>query len=123
MIIPGSKLLVADNCGAKLVECIGFLGNSVIKWAEVGDIITVVVKSAIPNGKVLKAQKYKAVIVRTKSPLRRSDGSLLKFDTNAAVLINTKGEMIGSRVFGPVPRYELREKAFLQILSLAPEAR
>ena len=123
MIISGTKLLVADNSGAKLVECIGFLGNSVIRWASVGDIITVVIKAAIPNGKVSKAQKYKAVIVRTKAPIRRPDGSILKFDTNAAVLINTKGEMIGSRVFGPVPRNELREKAFLQILSLSEEAR
>lgn len=123
MIIFGTKLLVADNSGAKLVECIGFLGNSVTRWAEVGDTITVVVKSAIPNGKVEKAQKYKAVIVRTKSPIRRQDGSMLKFDTNAVVLVNTKGEMIGSRVFGSVARNELREKSFLQILSLCEEVR
>lgn len=123
MIMSGTRLLVADNSGAKLVECIGFLGNSVVRWASVGDIIMVVVKSAIPRGKVAKSQKYRAVIVRTKSPVRRSDGSFLKFDTNAVVLINTKGEMIGSRVFGSVPRNELREKAFLQILSLSEEAR
>ena len=125
MIISGTKLLAADNSGAKIIECIGFLGNSVIRWASVGDIITVVVKSIKDpkKAKVAKSQKYKAVIVRTKSSIRRSDGSILKFDTNAAVLINTKGEMIGSRVFGPVPRNELREKAFLQILSLSEEAR
>ncbi len=123
MIIHETRLKVADNSGAKEVQCIGFLGNSRLRWASVGDIITVVVKDAIPRGKVEKAQKYKAVIVRTKSPIRRQDGSILKFDTNAVVLINSKGEMIGSRVFGPVPRNEMREKAFLQILSLSEEAR
>jgi large subunit ribosomal protein L14 len=123
MIIHETRLKVADNSGAKEVQCIGFLGNSRLRWASVGDIITVVVKDAIPRGKVEKAQKYKAVIVRTKSPIRRPDGSILKFDTNAVVLINSKGEMIGSRVFGPVPRNEMREKAFLQILSLSEEAR
>ena len=123
MIIHETRLKVADNSGAKEVQCIGFLGNSRLRWASVGDIITVVVKDAIPRGKVEKSQKYKAVIVRTKSPIRRPDGSILKFDTNAVVLINSKGEMIGSRVFGPVPRNEMREKAFLQILSLSEEAR
>lgn len=123
MIIAGTILKVADNSGAKTAKCIGFMGSSRVRWAEVGDTITVVIKSAIPNGKAAKAQKYKAVIVRTKSPIRRKDGYFISFDTNAVVLIDNKGELIGTNVFGAVARDELRERSFAKILSLAKETR
>ena len=120
MIQMQSKLDVADNSGAKLVQCIKVLGGSKRRTAGVGDIIVVSVKEAIPRGRVKKGEVLKAVIVRTKKEIRRRDGSAIRFDTNAAVLVNAQGEPIGTRIFGPVTR-ELRSKNLMKIVSLAPE--
>ena len=120
MIQMQSKLDVADNSGAKLVQCIKVLGGSKRRTAGVGDIIVVSVKEAIPRGRVKKGEVLKAVIVRTKKEIRRQDGSDIRFDTNAGVLVNAQGEPIGTRIFGPVTR-ELRSKNLMKIVSLAPE--
>ena len=120
MIQMQSKLDVADNSGAKLVQCIKVLGGSKRRTAGVGDIIVVSVKEAIPRGRVKKGEVLKAVIVRTKKEVRRQDGSAIRFDTNASVLVNAQGEPIGTRIFGPVTR-ELRAKNLMKIVSLAPE--
>ncbi|MCD6223375.1 MAG: 50S ribosomal protein L14 [Deltaproteobacteria bacterium] len=120
MIQLQSKLKVADNSGAKEIMCIKVLGGSKRRYAYIGDIIVAAVKKAIPEGKVKKGDVVKAVIVRTKKESRRADGSYVKFDDNAAVIINDQGEPIGSRIFGPVVR-ELRAKNFMRIISLAPE--
>jgi large subunit ribosomal protein L14 len=113
-------LEVADNSGAKKIACIGILGGSSGKYAAIGDVITASVKEAAPDGNVKKGQVVKAVVVRTVDALRRRDGSYIRFDQNAAVLINDAREPIGTRVFGPVAR-ELRDKKFMKIVSLAPE--
>jgi len=120
MIQMQTKLSVADNSGAKKVACIKVLGGTRRRYASVGDIIVVSVKEAIPNSKVKKGDVMKAVVVRTKKEIGRVDGSTLKFDENAAVLINEQGEPIGTRIFGPVAR-ELRAKRYMKIVSLAPE--
>lgn len=120
MIQMQSNLDVADNSGARRVQCIKVLGGSKRRFASVGDIIVVSVKDAIPRGRVKKGDVHRAVIVRTAKEIRRPDGSTIKFDTNAAVLINKNGEPIGTRIFGPVVR-ELRAKRFMKIISLAPE--
>lgn len=120
MIQEYTNLAVADNTGAKRVRCIRLLGGSKKKYGEVGDEIIVSVRAAIPGGTVKKGQVSKAVIVRTKKALRRRDGSHIRFDENAAVLINDAKEPRGTRIFGPVAR-ELREKQFMKIVSLAPE--
>ena len=120
MIQNETKLDIADNSGAKKVQCIKVLGGSKRKYASVGDIIVVSVKEAIPRGRVKKGDIHKAVIVRTSKEIRRVDGSAIRFDKNAAVLINNQFEPIGTRIFGPVTR-ELRAKNFMKIVSLAPE--
>ncbi|MCB0261583.1 MAG: 50S ribosomal protein L14 [Calditrichaeota bacterium] len=120
MVQEQTRLSVADNSGAKKVMCIRVLGGSGKKSATVGDIIVVSVKSAIPNAPVKKGQVSRAVIVRTKKEVRRADGSYIRFDENAAVLLDAQGEPRGTRIFGPVAR-ELRDKAFMKIVSLAPE--
>lgn len=120
MIQMQTNLDVADNSGARRVQCIKVLGGSHRKTAAVGDIIVVPVKEAIPRGRVKKGDVHRAVIVRTAFPVRRPDGSIIRFDRNAAVLINKQGEPIGTRIFGPVTR-ELRAKRFMKIVSLAPE--
>jgi large subunit ribosomal protein L14 len=120
MIQEESNLVVADNSGAKKVRCIRVLGGSDRRYAGVGDLIIVSIKSAIPGGTVKKGEVSKAVIVRTKKETRRKDGSYIRFDENAAVLINAENEPRGTRIFGPVAR-ELREKQFMKIISLAPE--
>jgi large subunit ribosomal protein L14 len=120
MIQTQSYLEVADNSGARRVMCIKVLGGSHRRYAAVGDIIRVTVKEAIPRGKVKKGQVMKAVVVRTKKGVRRQDGSLIKFDDNAAVLLNASEAPIGTRIFGPVTR-ELRSEKFMKIISLAPE--
>jgi large subunit ribosomal protein L14 len=120
MIQMETNLDVADNSGARRVQCIKVLGGSKRKYATVGDIIVVSVKDAIPRGRVKKGQVLKAVVVRTAKGVRRSDGSLIRFDHNAAVLINAQGEPVGTRVFGPVTR-ELRNKNHMKIMQLAPE--
>jgi large subunit ribosomal protein L14 len=120
MIQEETNLVVADNSGAKKVRCIRVLGGSGRKYASVGDLIVVSVKAAIPNGTVKKGEVSRAVIVRTKKEVRRKDGSYIRFDENAAVLINNQNEPKGTRIFGPVAR-ELREKQFMKIVSLAPE--
>lgn len=120
MIQEYTKLSVADNSGAQKVQCIRLLGGSKKKYGYVGDVIVVAVKSAIPNAGVKKGDVSKAVIVRTKKEIRRPDGSYIRFDENAAVLINDQLEPRGTRIFGPVAR-ELREKQFMKIVSLAPE--
>ena len=120
MIQMQTKLDVADNSGARRVQCIKVLGGSKRRTAAVGDVIVVTVKEAIPRGKVKKGQVMSAVVVRTKKGLRRQDGSLIKFDDNAAVLLNTNLAPIGTRIFGPVTR-ELRTERFMRIISLAPE--
>lgn len=120
MVQEETNLVVADNSGAKKVRCIRILGGHGKKYASVGDIIVVAVKSAIPNAPVKKGTVQKAVIVRTKKEVRRRDGSYIRFDENAAVILNDKGEPRGTRIFGPVAR-ELREKNFMKIVSLAPE--
>jgi len=120
MIQEETNLVVADNSGAKKVRCIRVLGGSDRKYASVGDLIVVSVKTAIPNGQVKKGEVSRAVIVRTKKEVKRNDGSYIRFDENAAVLINPQNEPRGTRIFGPVAR-ELREKQFMKIVSLAPE--
>lgn len=120
MIQTQTILKVADNTGAKLVMCIKVLGGSKRKYASIGDVIKVAVKDAMPRGKVKKGEVYNAVIVRTAKGVRRSDGSLIKFDGNAVVILNNKHEPIGTRIFGPVTR-ELRTTNFMKIISLAPE--
>jgi len=120
MIQVETKLDVADNSGARKVQCIKVLGGSRRKYASVGDIIVVSVKEAIPRGRVKKGQVLKAVVVRTAKDIKRPDGSVIRFDGNAAVLVNNQGEPIGTRIFGPVPR-ELRAKNHMKIISLAPE--
>jgi large subunit ribosomal protein L14 len=120
MIQTQSYLDVADNSGARRVMCIKVLGGSKRRYARVGDLIKVTVKEAIPRGKVKKGQVMTAVVVRTKKGVRRSDGSLIKFDDNAAVLLNNQEAPIGTRIFGPVTR-ELRGEKFMKIISLAPE--
>lgn len=120
MIQQESRLLVADNSGAKEVLCIRVLGGTKRRYASVGDKIVVTVKSAVPAGNVKKGQVSPAVVVRTKKEVRRPDGSYIRFDDNAVVLLNTTGEMRGTRIFGPVAR-ELREKQYMKIVSLAPE--
>ena len=120
MISVETNLDVADNSGARRVQCIKVLGGSKRKTASVGDVIVVSIKEAIPRGKVKKGDVHQAVIVRTAKEIHRADGSSIRFDTNAAVLINKQGEPIGTRIFGPVTR-ELRAKKFMKIISLAPE--
>ncbi len=120
MIQMQTNLDVADNSGARRVQCIKVIGGSKRKYAHIGDIIVVSVKEAIPRGRVKKGQVMKAVVVRTAKGVRRPDGSLIRFDRNAAVLINQSGEPIGTRIFGPVTR-ELRAKNHMKIISLAPE--
>jgi len=120
MIQMQSNLDVADNSGAKRVQCIKVLGGAKRKYASVGDIIVVSIKEAIPRGKVKKGDVRKAVIVRTAKEVRRDAGTAIRFDTNAAVIINNNNEPIGTRIFGPVVR-ELRAKNFMKIISLAPE--
>ena len=120
MIQMQTNLDVADNSGARRVQCIKVLGGSHRRTATVGDIIVVSVKEAIPRGRVKKGDVHQAVIVRTAKEIRRADGSSIRFDRNAAVLINKQGEPIGTRIFGPVTR-ELRAKKFMKIISLAPE--
>ena len=120
MIQMQTNLDVADNSGARRVQCIKVLGGSKRKYASVGDIIVVSIKDAIPRGRVKKGDVSKAVVVRTAKEIRRADGSSIRFDRNAAVLIDKQGEPIGTRIFGPVTR-ELRAKQFMKIISLAPE--
>ncbi|MEE9299496.1 MAG: 50S ribosomal protein L14 [Alphaproteobacteria bacterium] len=120
MIQAETNLIVADNSGARRVQCIKVLGGSRRRTASVGDVIVVTVKEAIPRGKVKKGEIHRAVIVRTKKEVRRTDGSIIRFDRNAAVLITPQGELIGTRIFGPVTR-ELRAKRYMKIISLAPE--
>ena len=115
-----STLSVADNSGAKSIQCIKVLGGSKRRFASIGDVIVVTVKDAIPRGKVKKGEIHKAVIVRTSKEIARSDGSSIRFDKNSAVLINPNGEPLGTRIFGPVTR-ELRTKKYMKIISLAPE--
>ena len=120
MIQQESRLSVADNSGAKEVLCIRVLGGSKHRYASVGDKIVVTVKNAIPGGNVKKGDVSRAVVVRTKKEYRRADGSYIRFDENAAVLLNEADEPVGTRIFGPVAR-ELRDKQFMRIVSLAPE--
>ncbi|MDH3430498.1 MAG: 50S ribosomal protein L14 [Gammaproteobacteria bacterium] len=120
MIQMQTVLDAADNSGARRVQCIKVLGGSKRRYAGVGDVIKVSVKDAIPRGKVKKGEIYNAVVVRTRKGVRRSDGSLIRFDGNAAVLLNARLEPIGTRIFGPVTR-ELRTNRFMKIISLAPE--
>ena len=120
MIQMQSRLTVADNSGARELQCIKVLGGSHRRYAGIGDVIKVSVKEALPRGRVKKGDVYNALIVRTKKGVRRRDGSVLRFDSNAAVLLNNKLEPIGTRVFGPIAR-ELRSERFMTISSLAPE--
>ncbi len=120
MIQTESYLDVADNSGARRVMCIKVLGGSHRRYARIGDVIKVTVKEAIPRGKVKKGQVLTAVVVRTKKGVRRSDGSIIRFDDNAAVILNAQNAPIGTRIFGPVTR-ELRSEKFMKIISLAPE--
>lgn len=120
MIQQESRLKVADNSGAKEVLCIKVLGGSKKRYASIGDTIVVSVKHVLPSGNMKKGAVAKAVVVRTKKEIRRPDGSYIRFDDNAAVILNEAGEMSGTRIFGPVAR-ELREKEFMKIVSLAPE--
>ncbi|MGD8426565.1 MAG: 50S ribosomal protein L14 [Balneolaceae bacterium] len=120
MIQAQTKLNVADNSGARQLQCIKVLGDSKRRYARIGDLISCSVKTAIPGGNVKKGEVVKAVIVRTKKEIRRRDGSYIRFDENAAVIINKESEPVGTRIFGPVAR-ELREKNFMRIVSLAPE--
>lgn len=119
MIQSESNLEVADNSGARRVQCIRVLGGSKRRWASVGDVIIVTVKEAIPRGRVKKGDVHRAVVVRTSKEIRRPDGTSIRFDRNAAVLINPAGEPIGTRIFGPVTR-ELRARQYMKIISLAP---
>ena len=120
MIKEETNLVVADNSGAKKIRCIRVLGGHDRRYASVGDLIVVAVKSAIPGAPVKKGEVSRAVVVRTKKEIRRKDGSYIRFDENAAVLLNQQGELRGTRIFGPVAR-ELRERQFMKIISLAPE--
>ena len=120
MIQVETNLLVADNSGARKVQCIKVLGGSKRRYASVGDVIVVSIKEAIPRGRVKKGEIARAVVVRTAKDIRRPDGSAIRFDSNAAVLITPQGEPIGTRIFGPVTR-ELRSKRYMKIISLAPE--
>ena len=120
MIQMQTTLDVADNSGARQVMCIKVLGGSHRRYATIGDVIVVSVKSAIPRGRVKKGEVQQAVIVRTRAPLHRKDGTVIRFDRNAVVLINKQHEPIGTRIFGPVTR-ELRDEDFMRIISLAPE--
>ena len=120
MIQQESRLTVADNSGAKEVLCIRVLGGTGKRYARIGDKIVVSVKSAIPSGNIKKGTVFKAVVVRTRKEIRRPDGSYIRFDNNAVVLLGATGEMRGTRIFGPVAR-ELRDKQFMKIVSLAPE--
>jgi large subunit ribosomal protein L14 len=120
MIQVETNLTVADNSGARRVQCIKVLGGSKRRFASVGDVIVVSIKEAIPRGRVKKGEVVRAVVVRTAKDIRRSDGSAIRFDRNAAVLITKEGEPIGTRIFGPVTR-ELRAKRYMKIISLAPE--
>jgi large subunit ribosomal protein L14 len=120
MIQAETNLIVADNSGAKKIRCIKVLGGSGRRYASVGDLIVVSVKAAIPNSAVKKGEVSRAVIVRTKKEVKRDDGSYIRFDENAAVLLNPQNEPRGTRIFGPVAR-ELREKQYMKIVSLAPE--
>ncbi|HIF61383.1 MAG TPA: 50S ribosomal protein L14 [Candidatus Pelagibacter sp.] len=120
MIQVQTELQVADNTGARIVECIKVLGGSKRRYASVGDSIVISVKEAIPNGKVKKGSVHKAIVVRTKFSIHRNDGSKVKFDNNAVVITDEKGEPVGTRIFGPVTR-ELRAKGQTKIMSLAPE--
>jgi large subunit ribosomal protein L14 len=120
MIQTETMLDVADNSGARRVQCIKVLGGSKRRYAHIGDVIKVTIKEAIPRGRVRKGQVMDAVVVRTKSGVRRADGSLIRFDENAAVLLNPQLQPVGTRIFGPVTR-ELRTEAFMRIISLAPE--
>ena len=120
MIQMQTNLEVADNSGARRVQCIKGLGGSKRKFASVGDVIVVSVKEAIPRGRVKKGEMHRAVVVRTAKGIKRSDGSAIRFDTNAAVLLDQQNEPIGTRIFGPVTR-ELRSKNYMKIISLAPE--
>ncbi len=120
MIQTESRLQVADNSGAREVMCIKVLGGSKRRYASVGDVIVVSIKDALPRGKVKKGDVHRAVIVRTKQPIKRADGSEIQFDGNAAVILNKQNEPVGTRIFGPVTR-ELRSQGFMKIISLAPE--
>lgn len=120
MIQVETFLKVADNSGARKLQCIKVLGGSRRRYASVGDIVKVSVKEAIPRGRVKKGEMYHAVIVRTRKGIRRNDGSSIRFDSNAAVLLNNQMQLIGTRIFGPVTR-ELRTEKFMKIISLAPE--
>ncbi len=120
MIQEETNLVVADNSGAKRIRCIRVLGGHDKRYASLGDLIVVAVKSAIPGAPVKKGEVSRAVVVRTKKEVRRKDGSVIRFDENAAVLLNPQGEPRGTRIFGPVAR-ELRERQFMKIISLAPE--
>jgi large subunit ribosomal protein L14 len=120
MLQQESRMKVADNSGAKEVLCIRVLGGTKRRYASIGDLVVVSVKSALPSGNVKKGQVSRAVVVRTRKEVRRADGSYIRFDENAVVLLNNTGEMRGTRIFGPVAR-ELREKQFMKIVSLAPE--
>jgi large subunit ribosomal protein L14 len=120
MIQQESRLTVADNSGAKEVLCIRVLGGTAKRYATIGDKIVVTVKNALPSGTVKKGTVIKAVVVRTTKEIRRNDGSYIRFDDNACVLLNAAGEMMGTRIFGPVAR-ELRDKQYMKIISLAPE--
>ncbi len=120
MIQVETKLNVADNSGARKIQCIKVLGGSGRRYASVGDVIVVTIKEAIPRGRVKKGEIVRAVVVRTAKDIRRADGSAIRFDSNAAVLISPQGEPIGTRIFGPVTR-ELRAKNYMKIISLAPE--
>ena len=120
MIQLRSQLTVADNTGARKIMCIGVLGGSSRRYAGIGDVITATVKKAIPNSEIRKGEVVRAVVVRTKKGVRRRDGSYIRFDENAGVLIDPAGNPRGTRIFGPVTR-ELREKNFMRIVSLAPE--
>lgn len=120
MIQSESNLEVADNSGARRIQCIKVLGGSKRKYASVGDVIVVTIKEAIPRGRVKKGEIVHAVVVRTAKDIQRADGSTIRFDSNAAVLISKQGEPIGTRIFGPVTR-ELRSKRYMKIISLAPE--
>ena len=120
MIQEETKLTAADNSGAQKVQCIRVLGGSGKKYASVGDVIVISVKSAIPGGNVKKGSVHKAVVVRTKKEIKRTDGTYIRFDENAAVILDAQDEPKGTRIFGPVAR-ELRDKKFMKIVSLAPE--
>jgi len=120
MIQMQSNLDVADNSGARRVQCIKVLGGAKRRYAHVGDVIVVSVKEAIPRGRVKKGEVRKAVVVRTAKGIRREDGTVIRFDGNAAVILNNNNEPVGTRIFGPVPR-ELRGKNYMKIISLAPE--